>query len=92
MVKIDSDVLYCVTTKTATYCLSVPLFVHFSFSPMKISVTYFAAPIGARVFKFCVHLKVGNVYCVNENKDANPYFALFFFFFKFSIFLSVALI
>ena len=29
----DSDDLYCVT-KTATYCLSVPLFVHFSFSPM----------------------------------------------------------
>ena len=56
---------------------------------MKISVTDFSAPIGASVFKFCVHLQVGKVYCVNENKDANPYFA---FFFNFSFFPSVALI
>ena len=64
-------------------------FVHFSFSPMEISVTYFSAPIGASVFKFCVHLQVGKVYCVKENKDAYPYFA---FFFKFLFFPSVALI
>ena len=64
--KLDSDELYCVT-KTATYCSSVPLFVHFSFSPMKISVTDSSAPFGASVFKFCVHLQVGKVYCVNEN-------------------------
>ena len=42
--KLDKDELYCVT-KTATYCLSVPLLVHFSFSPMEISVTDFSAPI-----------------------------------------------
>ena len=30
---------------------SVPLFVHFSFSPMEISVTDFSAPIGASVLK-----------------------------------------
>ena len=40
--KLDRDELYCVT-KTATYCLSIPLFVHFSFSPMEISVTDFSA-------------------------------------------------
>ena len=45
---------------------------------MEISVTNFLAPIGASVFKFCVHLQVGKVYCVNENKDANPYFTFFF--------------
>ena len=56
--KLDSDELYCVT-KTATYCLSVPLFVDFSFSPMEISVTDFSAHIGASVLKFCVHLQVG---------------------------------
>ena len=56
-----------VLQKTAAYCLSVPLFVQFSFSPMEISVTDFSAPIGASVFKFCVHLQVGKVYCVNEN-------------------------
>ena len=31
---------------------------------MKISFTDFSAPIGASVFKFCVHLQVGKVYCV----------------------------
>ena len=54
--KLDSDELYCVTKKTATYCLSVPLFVHFSM--FKISVTDFSAPIGASVFKLCIHLQI----------------------------------
>ena len=49
---------------------------------MKISVTDFSAPIRASVFKFSVHLQVGLVYCVNENKDAKAHFA---FFFNFSI-------
>ena len=77
--KLNSDELYCVTKRTATYCLLVPLFVHF-FSPMEISLADFSAPIGTSVFKYCVHLQVGKVYCVNENKDANPYFAFFQFF------------
>ena len=55
---------------------------------MEISVTDFSAPIGASVYKFCVRFQVGKVYCINENKDANPYFA----FFPFFIFPSVALI
>ena len=60
--KLDSDELYCVA-KTATYCLSVPLFVHFSFSPLEISVTDFSVPIGASVLKKFVHLQVGSVLC-----------------------------
>ena len=56
---------------------------------MEISVTDFSAPIGASVFKFCVHLQEGKVYCVNEKKDANPHFA---FFFQFSFFPSFTLI
>ena len=51
---------------------------------MMISVTDFSAPIGASVFKFCVHLQAGKVYCVNEHLDANPHFAFFFQFFIFS--------
>ena len=31
----------------------------FSFSPLEISVTDFSAPIGASVFKVCVHLQAG---------------------------------
>ena len=50
---------------------------------MKISVTDFSAPFGASVFKFCVHLKVGKVYCVNENRDAKPLFFLLFSIFHF---------
>ena len=53
-------------THMDVFCLSVPLFVHFSFSPMEISVSDLSAPIGASVFKFSVHLQVGEVYCVNE--------------------------
>ena len=56
---------------------------------MKISVTDFSATIGSSVFKFCVHLQVGKVYCVKVNKDAKAHFA---FFFKFSFFPSDALI
>ena len=52
---------------------------------MKISVTDFSAPIVASVFEFCAHLKVGEVYCVNKNEDANPHFAFFFKIFNFSI-------
>ena len=63
---LDSYELYCVT-KTATYCLSFPLFVHFSFSQMEISVTNFLISIGTSVLKFCVHLQVGKVYSVNGN-------------------------
>ena len=58
---------------------------------MEISVTDFSAPIGASVFKFCVHLQEGKVYCVNGNLDhfdANPHFAFFFQFFIFSFFHS----
>ena len=44
---------------------------------MKISVADLSAPVGASVFKFCVHLQVGLVYCVNENKDAKVHFAFF---------------
>ena len=64
--------------RRATYFLSVPLFSHFSFSPMEISVTDFSAPIGASVFKFCVHLQEGKVYGVNGNSDANLHFVFFF--------------
>ena len=64
--KVDKCVVLC-NKKTATYYVSVPLFIHFSFSPMEISVTDFSALIGASVLKFCVHLQVGKVYGVNGN-------------------------
>ena len=71
--------------ESATYCLSVPLFVHFSFSQTKIYVTDFSAPVEARVFRFCIHLEGGQVYCVKEIQGANIYFAFFFNFSFFTI-------
>ena len=51
----DFDILYkaliwqvvLYIKESATYCLSVPLFVHFSFSQTKIYVTDFSAPVEA---------------------------------------------
>ena len=65
--KLGSDELYCVA-KTATYCLSFSLFVHFSFSPMEISVTDFSAPIGASVFDFCTPSGRQSVLCKGKLK------------------------
>ena len=56
---------------------------------MEISVTDFSAPIGASVFKICVHFQIGKVYCVNENLDAHPHLPSFF---NFSFFPSVTLV
>ena len=55
---------------------------------MKISVTDFLAPIGDSVFNFRVHLQVGLVYCVNENKDTKAHVA-FFFIFSFCLFFII---
>ena len=60
--KLDSDELYCVTRNNLIFLIS-----SFFFLSNGISVTDFSAPIGASVFKFCVHLQVGKVYSVNEN-------------------------
>ena len=65
--KLDSDELYCVRKEQPHIAYQSLYFFHFSFSPMEISVTNFSAPIGASVFKFCVHLQDGKVYCVNGN-------------------------
>ena len=46
---------------------------------MNISVSNFSVPIGASVFNFCVHLQVGKVFCVNENKDVKADVAFFNF-------------
>ena len=75
--KLDSDELYCVTKKQPRIAYQSLFLFIFSFSPMDISVTDFSAPFGASVFKFCVHLQVGKMYGVNENKNANPIFFIF---------------
>ena len=52
--------------RTATYCLSVPLFVHFSFSPMeKIFVKDFSATTWVRILKFGTKLQKTATYCLS---------------------------
>ena len=60
--------------------LSYPLFVHFSFSPIKFSVTDFSASMRARVFKFHIHIESGQVHCRTENQDTEIYFYHIFHF------------
>ena len=59
---LDSSGLYYV--KKAAYCLSVLLFVLFSFSLLIISVADFSSPIGASVFKLCTKLDSDEFNCV----------------------------
>ena len=77
--KLDSYELYFVTKKK-THIAYPSFYLFIFFSPMEISVTDFSAPIGASVLKFCVHLQVGKVYCLNGNLDANPHLVFFLFF------------
>ena len=56
------DKLYCVFKNQPIYGLSVPLFVHFSFSLTKFSVTNFSASISDRAFKFCLHNEDNRMY------------------------------
>ena len=55
------DLVLC-KRESVCCCLSFPLFVYFSFSPSKFSVTNFLASMRARVFKFCMHIESGQVY------------------------------
>ena len=62
--------------------LIIPLFVHFSFSPSKFSLTCFLTSMRDRVFKFCIHIESGQVYCVTQNKT--EIYSAFFFLFSIS--------
>ena len=75
--KFGTNVILC-KRESACCCLSFRLFVHFSFSPSKFSATNFSSSMRARVFKLCIHIESGQVYCGTENKTAVIYFAFFF--------------
>ena len=64
--KLDSDELYCVT-KEQPRIADQYLYLFIFFLSNRNFCHRFSAPIGASVFKFCVHLQDGKVYCVNGN-------------------------
>ena len=59
--KVGNEQLYCVI-KNQPHSLSVPLFVHFSFSLTKFSITDFSASFLDRVFKFCIYDEDNQMY------------------------------
>ena len=70
LLEFDSEIWYiqslivmsCIVYKKKSHILLIsPFICSFFFSPMKISITDFSAPIGGSVFKFCVHLQVDKV-------------------------------
>ena len=68
--------------RTATYCLSVPLFVHFSFSPMeKIFVKDFSITTWVRILKFVTKLDSDELYCVTKEQPHIAYQSLYLFIF-----------
>ena len=68
--------------RTATYCLSVPLFVHFSFSPMeKFFVKDFSATTWVRILKFGTKLDSDKLYCVTKEQPHIAYQSLYLFIF-----------
>ena len=55
-------------------------FFNFSFCHSSyIYIWTFSTTTSFRIMKFCVHVQVRKVYCVNENYGANPHFAVFKF-------------
>ena len=58
------------------YSFLFSLFIHFSFSQREHSVIDFSAYILARLFKFCIHLESGQVYCLKDNQEAYFNFCL----------------
>ena len=62
-------------------CLSVPLFIHFSFSPMEISATDFSATTWVRILKFGTKLDSDDLYCVTKEQPHIAYQSLYLFIF-----------
>ena len=74
------DLLYCVKENQHAPAYHSLYLSIFSFSPSKFSATNFSSSMRARVFKFCIHIESGHIYCGTENKTAEIYFAFFFLF------------
>ena len=56
--KLESDTLYCVTKRQLHIAYQSRYLFIFYFSTMEILDTDISAPIGASVFKFCIHFQV----------------------------------
>ena len=78
------NLLYCVREDQpppAYHSLYLSIF----FFSNKNSVIDFLASMRAKVFKFCIHLESGQVFCGGKNQDAEINFCLLFPVFLFSI-------
>ena len=73
------DLLYCVKENQHAVAYHSPYLSIFLSLQAKFSVTNFSASMRARVFRFCIHIESGQVYCGTENKIRFifPYFSFF---------------
>ena len=66
-------------------CLFIPLFLHFSFSPISnIKIfchTFFSGTVRPRRLILGTHLDSGHMYCVYRNQAAAAYLSFYFFIF-----------
>ena len=74
------DFLYCVKENQPPPAYNFLYLFFFLSLQANFSVTNFLASMRAKVFKFCIHIESGQVYCGTENKT-QIYFAFFFSFF-----------
>ena len=78
------NLLYCVRENQPPP-LIISIICPFFFYSKKIPVTDFSASMRAKVFKVCIHLESGQLYCGKENQDAEINFCLLFPVLLFSI-------
>ena len=84
-INVGYDLFYCVNQPPAYFFY---LCIFLSLQSNLLILDYLAdylAPLRARVFKFCIHIESGQIYCGKENKDTEIHFCLLFPFFLFSI-------
>ena len=70
--------------ESGCYCLFVPLFLHFSFSPIfniESFITLFSGTVRPRRLKLGTHVDSGQMYHVYRNQAAAAYSSLYFFIF-----------
>ena len=73
--------------ESASSCLSFPLFVHFSFSPIKLFVQDFSGTTAPRILKFRTNIGYNLLYCVRDSAISCLSFLCPFFFSSNKIFL-----
>ena len=74
---IGYDHLYCIRNNQHALLYPFPLFVYFSFSPIKYFVKHFSRATSPRILKFCTNIGYALFYCVRGNQHPHGYHILY---------------